>query len=432
MFELFVKFKERLASRLKTDDTKTEPGEPLLALDIGCEFVKAAIFLAKGNKAEVLSYALARQSVDNFRLKKITDLYGVLDTCKLAINRATKKAKILPDQVIVGISGEMLKGKTRILTSKRPNPEQKIDLTELKQVIHEIINVAFAEMREECAKEAGRKESEIKLVDLELLELKVDQKRVRNPIGSDGKELSFYLYNAFSTLEDFNVLTTLIAELDVSLLAHVSTSYAVSQALSDENKELEALVIDVGGMTTDILLMLKGKLVDSTLFAMGGASFTKRLQQNLNLGYEDAEAVKFAYIRNDLERNSHAEVRQALKKDAEMWLTGVTLAIENLKKQAEISALPSSIILLGAGSKLPEIREVLLNYPWWSDLGYETRPELHEPKLEFDNITSRIKDFDGPEHIAIKSLINMALVLGDQSEVIAQLVQKNGSLIKLK
>jgi hypothetical protein len=115
-----------------------------------------------------------------------------------------------------------------------------------------------------------------------------------------------------------------------------------------------------------------------------------------------------------------------------MWLTGVSLAIENLKKQAEISALPSSIILLGAGSKLPEIREVLLNYPWWADLGYEKRPELHEPKLEFANITSRIKDFDGPEHIAIKSLINMALVLGDQSEVIAQLVQKNGSLIKLK
>ncbi|EKD93235.1 MAG: cell division protein (septum formation) [uncultured bacterium] len=350
-------------------------GSTVLALDIGTEFIKALILRAENEKGKVMGVSKMHQNPGDMHNGTITDIASVIRTCKEAIAQAIQMSGVLPDHLILGIAGDLIKGSSRTIRYRRHQPQGKIHLEELKNIIHKVQWKAFEQIRAELAQETGYNEIDIKLVSASIMEIRIDDYKVNNPIGFQGNEVVVTIFNAFSPLVHYGVLQSIVAELNIDLLAMTSEPYALSRALhSEKGSGLNAIIMDIGGGTTDLALVRDGILEGSRMFTIGGRSFTKRISHNLNISFVEAEEVKLAYSASRLEKQSQKIVADALKKDCEVWLTGITLTLNEF---ASVNTLPSSILLCGGGSHLPEIKTILSEGDWWKALPFDLKPQVN-------------------------------------------------------
>ncbi len=395
----------------------------LLALDIGTEFVKAIIFETDGKKGKVIGAARARQKLGDMQSGAITDIAAVIRNCNSAIKGAERIADVLPEQVILGVAGELVKGVTTKITYIRKSPDTKIDIDELKNIIHKVQWKAYDKAREELAYETGHNEIDVKLVNAAIVDVRIDGYKVSNPIGFEGKEIVINVFNAFAPLVHYGALQTVAAELDMELLAITSEPYAIARSIPNEDGgNMSAIFIDIGGGTTDIAIVRDGSLEGTKMFSLGGRSFTKRLSQELNISFDEAEEIKIAYSEEQLEQQSSKIVREAMKSDSEVWLAGVLLTLSEFEN---IETFPSRILLSGGGSLLPEMKEVLESKDWHKKLPFARKPQISIMKPKYVSTltdeTGKIKD---QQDITPLALANLGIGYTGEEKVLSNLLRK--------
>jgi len=318
-----------------------------LALDIGTEVVKALVCVSEGNKGRVIGTGRKAQKLGDMQNGVVTDIGGVIDNCQAAIEEAERMAGVYANQMVLGIAGELVKGATTMVSYTRRDPDMKIDLAELRNIVHKVQWKAFDQVRSQLAYETGYNEIDVKLVNAAVVDVRIDGYKVANPIGFQGKEVTVGVFNAFAPLVHFGALQTIAAELGRDLLAITAEPYAVSRCMSyEDGGNHSAIFIDIGGGTTDIAIVRYGAVEGIKMFTLGGRTFTKRLAQSLNVSFQEAEEVKLAYSNELLEKQSHKIVRDAMKSDCEVWLSGVALSLSEFDN---VDVLPSRIYLSGGG-----------------------------------------------------------------------------------
>jgi len=87
--------------------------------------------------------------------------------------------------------------------------------------------------------------------------------------------------------------------------------------------------------------------------SLAGRSFSKRLAQSLNLNFEEAEELKIRHAHKKISQNVQRKIRDILKRDVRVWLSGVELVLEEFNQE---EPFPSLILLCGGGSLLPDIK----------------------------------------------------------------------------
>lgn len=398
-------------------------GHHFLALDIGTEFVKALLCDARGRTGTVLGVGRRRQNLGEMQSGVVTDISGVIENCKEAIYEAEKMAGLHAEQLIMGIAGELVKGATSTVKYTRSDPHSKINIEELKNIVHKVQWKAFDQVRAQLAYESGYNEIDVKLVNAAIVDVRIDGYRVSNPVGFQGKEVVMSVFNAFAPLIHFGALQTIAAELDMDLLAITAEPYAVARCMGHEDAgNFSAIFLDIGGGTTDIAIVRDGGVEGTKMFTLGGRSFTKRLAQSLNVSFQEAEEIKIAYSNNQLEKQSHKIVKDAMKSDCEVWLTGVALTLSEF---VNVDILPSQIHLCGGGSHLPEIKEVLDSRDWYKKLPFARKPQVSflKPK-HVSNIIDETKKLKDAQDITPMALGNLALELAGEERVLTKLLRK--------
>jgi len=398
-------------------------GNYVLALDIGTEFIKTVIVEVKGNKGIIKGIGKCQQKLGDMYQGAIMDIASVIENSKVAIRRAEKMAGVIPEQLILGIAGELVQGDTQTVMYTRKKPEDKIDLAELKNIVQKAQWKAYEEARNRIAEETGFSEIEIKLVNAAVVDMTIDAYKVSNPIGFQGKEVEVSIFNAFAPLVHFGALQTIAAELDMDLLAITVEPYAVARSLSfEDGGDFSAIFIDIGGGTTDVAVVENGGVIGTKMFNLGGRVFTKRLAQSLNVSFQDAEQIKLAYSDDQLEKQSYKVVREAMKSDAEVWVSGIELSLNEFNN---IDYLPSRILLCGGGANLPEIKEVLESAAWSKNLPFSAQPKvrLMNPKdlRSLEDETGLLKE---TSDITPMALANIAIDLAGEEQLLRKLLKK--------
>jgi cell division protein FtsA len=352
-----------------------------LALDIGTDSIKACVCEPEGKGVKILSYAKEKQNLFDMQSGTITDISSVISNCLSAIKKAETKAGISTRKMVLGVSGELVHGATFETGYIRRDPTSKIDLAELKDIVHKIQWKAFEEIRYKMSFETGYNELDVRLVNASIVDTRIDGYKVANPIGFQGKMVKMNLFNSFSPIDYFGAIQTIGAEIDKEMLAIASMPYALSTSLFEEEKKLNAIFIDIGAGTTDIGVVIDGVVVGTKMFTIGGRTFTKRISKALNISFHDAEQIKLSYSNDKLERQSQRIIRESLKNDCDIWISGVVLSLEFLKEEEK--NLPSKIVLSGGASGLPEIKEALETREWVKSLPFDKKPQISffNPKL---------------------------------------------------
>lgn len=409
---------------------KTDKPNLFLVLDIGTEFVKALACEAQGNITVVRGAGKIHQSLGDMQSGAVMDIGGVIENCGKAIEQATQIASGYPKEVIIGIAGELVKGVTSRNTYVRNEPHTKIDLAELKNIIHKVQWKSFEETRSQLAYETGYNEIDIKLVNSAIVDVRIDGYRVTNPIGFQGKEVQISIFNAFAPLIHYGALQTIAAELDLNLLTITAEPYAVARCLENENADpINAIFIDIGGGTTDIAVVRNGTLEGTKMFTLGGRAFTKRIASHLNISFNEAEEIKLAYSLSKLEKQSEKIVREAMESDAEVWLSGITFTLSEFHN---LDLLPSKIFLCGGGCKLPEIKEALETKTWARELPFSRPPEITVlyPK-QIEAVRDATKLLNNPEDITPLALANVGLGLVNEEYLMTKILKKVVRLMQI-
>jgi cell division protein FtsA len=344
------------------------------ALDVGTEFAKALVFeIGDDRRAIVRGVARKRQGLAHMQSGTVADISAVVDNCAVALQEAEEMAGFRPNQVVIGIAGELVKGSTTVHDQQRARPEQPISEGELGKLIEGVQREAIRAAERSVTWETGLPSVEVRLVHAAVVGAWIDGYAVTNPVGFQGRNVRIAIFDAFAPLVHLGALQSVASKLDLELIAVVAEPYAVARVLDSEQvRQGGALFIDVGGGTTDVALVRQGGIEGTRMFALGGRAFTKSIADRLELPFPRAESLKVDYARG-IAGDRADDVRRIVADDVAVWAAGVELVMEEL---AAGDQLPGRIYLCGGGSRLPEIREALATEAFWKHLPFARPPEV--------------------------------------------------------
>jgi cell division protein FtsA len=367
------------------DDTPSKPHSPknvFASLDIGTEYVKALISESDGEEIKVIGVSKKHQGLTDMYAGAIADISAVVDNCDEALAEAENMAGVGVNKAVLGIAGELVRGITFTVSYKRSNSEKQITAEEMQLVIEKAQAQSKLKASKQLSAETGEKDIDVKLINSAIVAMFVDGYKISNPIGFQGSKLSIRLYSAFAPMVHIGALQQVASQLDLELMAIAAEPFAVSRTVvgTDPASSVSAILIDVGGGTTDIAFVEEGGVQGTRSFGIGGRSFTKAISEDLGISFKKAEQLKLNLSSDEYSVHERGAATKALQKTVEVWLSGVELSIaEFVEEQGpEYGALPAVIMLCGGGSSLSMLPKALHSSEgeWYKDLPFTLKPRI--------------------------------------------------------
>ncbi|MGC1177170.1 MAG: cell division FtsA domain-containing protein [Candidatus Saccharimonadales bacterium] len=396
-------------------NVKTRAGKKgeqyLVALDIGTEFVKALI--GRVNEAdgtvEIIGEGRAHQGLTDMQAGAIADIAGVVENCDKALNQAEEQAQVSVRTAIIGIAGELVKGTTTTVRVARKQSSKPLDIAEMEKIINLVQERAQTKAKQQLAWELGGKEVDVRLVNSALVSIEIDGYPVTNPIGFQGKDVVVQLYTAFAPMIHIGALEKTAQELDLDLLAVAAEPFAVARAVigNNPNQNLSAILMDVGGGTTDIAVINEGGVQGTKMFGIGGRAYTRAIERDLSVDFEQAEELKVGLSTNKVPAAKRPAIESALGKTADVWIGGIELALSEFTK---LDHLPHRMFLCGGGSSLDLLMDRLEQTQWYKSLPFTRKPSVHHIRPgQVAGITDQTGDVTDHTFITAMGLLRVGM-----------------------
>lgn len=122
------------------------------------------------------------------------------------------------------------------------------------------------------------------------------QDRVRSPLGMHGFRLEVEAHIITASTTSVANLEEAVEAAGVSVDRFILNPLAAGDAvLTDEEREMGAVVIDIGGGTTDLAIFIEGTVWHTAVLALGGDHITNDITYFTHIPFDTAEAVKVQY-----------------------------------------------------------------------------------------------------------------------------------------
>lgn len=400
---------KKLSSLRANTKNKTPSVNYIVALDIGTENVKALIGRVKDESIEIIGVGRAHQELADMQAGAIADIAGVVKNCDEALGIAEKMAGVSARGAVIGIAGELVKGTTTTVKFSRKDATKPLDMTEVERIIKLVQQRAEAKAKQQLAWELGGKDVEIRLVNSALVGITIDGYSVSNPVGFQGKDVTVQLYTAFAPLIHIGALERTAHELDLDLLAVAAEPFAVARSVigNDQNSSMSAILMDIGGGTTDIAVINDGGVEGTKMFGIGGRAYTRSVERDLDIDFEKAEMLKLAVESHKIPEHKRKQIHDALGKTLEVWLSGVELGLQEFTK---LDHLPNKILLCGGGSSLDMLMDELASTDWYKNLPFTRKPEVqHIEPDEVVGIVDKTGSVTDHTYITAMGLLRVGL-----------------------
>jgi cell division protein FtsA len=393
----------------KINETNAASHRYLTALDVGTEVAKVLIAKVVGDEIQIVGVGRQQQKLGDMHNGAIADIAGVVENCEKALSQAEAQAGIDAKDVIIGIAGELVKGTTTTITYKRPDGQAPLEIAELEGIMDQVQERAFERAKTQLAWESGNPDLEVRLINSAIVSMHIDGYRVNNPIGFQGKDVAIQLYTAFAPMIHIGALERTANELDLELVAVAAEPFAVTRTVTpgDANTTFSAILIDVGGGTTDIAVVNEGGVEGTKMFGIGGRSFTHTIAQELDINYQAAEQMKLKASGGELTGENKANVELAIGKTLDVWESGIAMALEEFDM---IDHLPHNILLCGGGSSLTQLVDKLKEANWTDGLPFTKKPRVkHIQPSEVIGIVDKTGDVKDHTLVTAMGLLRVGL-----------------------
>lgn len=352
--------------------------ESFIVLDIGTFSVKGLYGEAKSSGLEIMAFASREYSgAGDINIDGSFNSEGVTHTCRAVLEelkKSSKRRRRFTNKVVLGIGGGFVHGKTLTQSYIRDNPSEELSEGEFSNIVQRVQQRNYEQIRRDFKKETGRSELEVYLINGALQDIKIDGYQVVNPIGFTGKEVSCGLFNSYILKGHLAAFERIIKSLKLELVSVISQPYAVfSSLILNEVPETDFILIDIGGSSTEISLVRKGRLDDIRSISMGGSSFTKSISENLKIGFLEAENIKRIFAKDGVAKFAAKQIEAIITNDMKLFLRGIEMILSDL---SQVSLLPPKIYMYGGGSSVPVISRTIKQPQWRAPLSFFEKPVL--------------------------------------------------------
>jgi hypothetical protein len=336
-------------------------------LDLGTEYVKALVVEVQEDRAVIIGQGVAQHKGSYASDGAMGEVESVTATCDQALRQAEDMTegvygrKVVPDQVVMGIPGLLIRGAAYKVRQQRSSPRRPISQRELAQLLQRVQRLALQQLSQEFARQ------ELALVDSSIAEIAIDGHGVTDPVGFRGQNLAVTVFNALALRESLDGLRGIAEGLELEPPLLVPESQVVASFL----KGSEVIGLDVGGRQTGIFWSRNGGLLGSGAVLLGGRAVSQRLAEGLHLSLQEAETLKLSHCRSQISETT--SLGEVLSGAVGVWLAEVERQLMTL---AGGESLPHCIYLWGGGSELPELVEAVKTFPWMKELLFARCPEV--------------------------------------------------------
>lgn len=303
----------------------------------------------------------------------IQDLNAASDCVHAAILKAEKNAESRIDEVYLAQTGSHLLGSYHTGTanvSSSDNIVREIDIEQAKE-------------------DAKRRKLPPERTYIHHIQnpFTVDGQIVDNPLSREGRQLQVGYWSVHGDSSKVSDSLRVIRGIDLEVSDIIISSIASGAVLlEDAEKEGGALVIDIGGGTTDYVLYQSGYIVKTGIIPVGGDHITNDLSIGLRVGRKGAEEFKIksgrayyesgdreekVWLYGDLTIGDREYPLAAITKIVEARVGEIFTIIKEALQQAELynpAEIACGVVLTGGSSQLNGIEESVRR-----NLGLEAR-----------------------------------------------------------
>ena len=249
----------------------------VVGIDIGTS--KIATIIARIDEF-INVLGISEIPAQGIRKGQIVDIVEAVSSINASLEASERMAGYSASHIIASVGGshiESLNSKGVVAVS---NPQGEITESDVIRVIDAARAVSLPSSRE--------------IMHVLPRSYTVDgQEGIKDPIGMSGirLEVDTHIISANSTA--IRNLEKALSEVGVDIDSVVFNGYASSlSTLSDTEKELGVVLIDMGAGTTDISVYVEGSVAYSSVLAVGARHITNDLAIGLRISLESAEKIK--------------------------------------------------------------------------------------------------------------------------------------------
>lgn len=330
--------------------------EIITGLDIGTTKISAIIAeLEDGSLPKIIGVGTVPS--EGLRKGIVVNMEKTVVSIENALDMAEKMSGVRINEVYVGIAGDHIRSYNGKGVVAIAGDNNEINEDDIRRAIDAAKAVVIPIDRE--------------IIHVIPLEFTIDeQKGIKDPMGMSGMRLETEVHIVTGAITSAQNIYRCVERAGVRVrdlvLEPLASSYSV---LSDAEKDLGVVVVDIGGGTTDIAMFYEGTIRNTSVVALGGHSVTSDLARCLRTSPEEAEKIKIAHgsaFRLDVEDKDRViEIPSvdgsSRKKAAKELIIDIVeprmeemlrLALNEIRKSEFAGMMTSGVVLTGGASML--------------------------------------------------------------------------------
>jgi len=346
-------------------------GHYFVGLDIGSAEIRAVIAQEISSEEPLRIIGVGITPSFGMRRGVVADMDSVAKACNNALEQAERMAGHPAESLVVSVGG------TEILC------QDALGVVAVGRADGEVVEDDIARVLEEVqARLTMPLNREIIHVIPKDFRLD-DQKNIKNPVGMRGVRLEMNAIIISGSTSHLKSISHSLEQAGATVESFVVEPLASAEAvLSDKQKELGTVLINIGGSTTSLVVFEDGDLFHLAVLPVGSGHITNDIAIGLRTTIEVAEAVKLQFgstLPEEISKKdeidlsvfdsqedvfvSRRHVAEIIEARFEEILSFVNGELKNIGREG---LLPGGAVLSGGGALLPgavELAKKLLRLP---------------------------------------------------------------------
>ena len=334
----------------------------IVALDIGTS--KVCVLVGEVNdRGQLEIIGKGTSPMKGTRRGNIINLDQAIDAVKKAVDEAEVMAGLQIESVFVGVAGDHIRSVNSRGVVSIAGKHKEIAREDIDRVIEasKSINVP----------------GELEILHVIPREFVVDgQDGIHDPLGMTAARLEANVHIVTGARTHNQNVLTAVNKAGIAVDELVLEQLAAAEAvLTQDEREMGVLLMDIGAGTTDYAVFLEGNVVHTNVLPVGAGHFTSDISVVLRTPMEDAERIKKRYgcaLSSLVTEDDPIEVPtvggRAPKILSKHELTGILepraaeiakLVFRDLEKVGLDKEIRSGVVLVGGGAEMDWMVEIV-------------------------------------------------------------------------
>ncbi|MCS7092830.1 MAG: cell division protein FtsA [Patescibacteria group bacterium] len=327
----------------------------LSGIDIGSSKIATLVAVKPNDTEEIKIIGFNSSSSQGVKKGLIVDIREVTEAVEESVEKAERMAGHKISEVFVSVGGPHISSLNSHGIVAITTPQGEITEEGVKRVIEAARAISLSSTRQ--------------IIEVAPRDFIVDgQSGIKNPVGMSGVRLEVDTHIITASSINLKNIERVLYDLDLKNLGFIFCGLASAEAvLTETEKELGVVLVDIGGGKTDIAIFVDGSLSYSSSIPIGARHITNDIAVGLRVSLDSAEKIKIHLSKNFISKKKLSQLDVSTLNLPEpirdislpTLVDGIIsarieeiyrLVVEEIKKSGFLDCVPAGLVITGGGA----------------------------------------------------------------------------------